>query len=147
MNVEPQQHGPVTRLMIARYLVCSDDPNPVHVDEPFARSLGFPSVIAQGMLSAGWIAEALVRVVGQDRVRSFAVRFSAPVYPGEMVSVGANSLRRWSEGDISFEELDIYAEVEGSRRVNGTAVVDTGAATRRSLDADLAPSAHETEDS
>jgi len=124
MTLEPQLHGPITRLMLARYLVCSDDPNPVHVDEPFARSLGFPSVIAQGMVSYGWLAEMLTRAYGADNIRSLAARFSSPVFPGEEVTVGGTQTRRWVEGGSTFMELDVFADVAGSHRMTGIAVVE-----------------------
>ena len=47
MNLPPPlEIGPITRTDIVRYAGASGDLNPIHHDEGFATSAGFPSVLA-----------------------------------------------------------------------------------------------------
>lgn len=73
---------PVTRLGLCYMTAALDDPNPVHVDEPFALSRGLPSVIAHATVSYGLAGVALERWVGIEHVRRLSARFQRPVLPG-----------------------------------------------------------------
>ena len=44
---------PLERQHFVRYAGASGDFNPLHYDDGFATRVGFPSVIAQGMFTAG----------------------------------------------------------------------------------------------
>lgn len=76
-------HAPVTRVEIAWYMVASYDRNPIHVDEPFARAAGLPSVVGQGMLPLGYCASRLVAEVGHARLRGLGGEFVGSVLPGD----------------------------------------------------------------
>lgn len=82
-------HDPLTRVQIAWYLVASYDRNPIHVDEPFATAAGFPSVIGQGMIPLGWLANRLVDEVGAQRLRGLGADFMRPVLPGDRLTTEA----------------------------------------------------------
>lgn len=81
----------LTRTDIVRFAGASGDFNPVHHDEMYARALGFPTVFAMGMLTAGMLANRLSDQAGIERVRDLAIRFVAPTWPDE---------------DLSFEIVD-----------------------------------------
>lgn len=82
-----ERHAPITRLEIAWYRVASYDLNPIHVDEPYARAAGFPSVVGQGMFPLGFLGRQLTSLVGLERIRSLGGDFVGPVLPGdELVS-------------------------------------------------------------
>jgi acyl dehydratase len=80
----------------------SGDRNPLHSDPDFAKAVGFPRPILHGLCTYGLTCRAVLsawcdndptRILGHD------VRFSAPVFPGETVSVAM-----WKDGPIvSFE--------------------------------------------
>ncbi len=73
------------------------DRNPLHVDPEVARSAGFPRPILHGLCTYAIAAHAVLAVHADSspsRLRSFDARFTAPVYPGEMLSVEA-----WKNGD------------------------------------------------
>jgi acyl dehydratase len=76
-------HAPVTRVEIAWYLVASYDRNPIHVDEPFARAAGFPSVVGQGMIPLGYLASRLVAQIGHARLRGLGADFVGSVMPDD----------------------------------------------------------------
>lgn len=75
--------GPLTRTDFVRYAGAGGDFNPIHHDEPMAVAAGMPSVFGMGLLHAGMLGIRLARWVGPDNVRSFTVRFTGQVWPGD----------------------------------------------------------------
>jgi acyl dehydratase len=66
----------------------SGDYNTLHADPAVARAAGFARPILHGLCTYGMAAHALLRSVCRydaARIRSVAVRFTAPVTPGETV--------------------------------------------------------------
>lgn len=79
------------------YRLCGDH-NPLHADPAVARAAGFARPILHGLCTFGMAAHGLLRMCcGYDPARLLAIegRFSAPVFPGETVSVDA-----WREADV-----------------------------------------------
>ena len=72
--------GPLTRTDFVRYAGASNDFNPLHHDDEYARAAGHPSVFAHGMFSAGLLASYLVAWFGPDSVRAFSVTISVLPY-------------------------------------------------------------------
>jgi acyl dehydratase len=83
------------------YRLCGDR-NPLHSDPAFARRAGFPRPILHGMCTYGLTCRAVLQTYADYDPAAFrrhAARFSAPVFPGETVTVDL-----WRDGDvISFE--------------------------------------------
>ncbi len=71
------------RPQLADFSEGTEDPNPIHVDEAFAKAAGFPTVLQQGPMTTAHFARLLAAEVGQDRLRWLDVTFTAPVFPGE----------------------------------------------------------------
>lgn len=62
------------------------DRNPLHVDPEVAARAGYPRPILHGLCTLGHAGHALLRAAcdyDASRLRSMAVRFTAPVFPGE----------------------------------------------------------------
>lgn len=99
-DVLPERRvGPLTRTDFVRYAGAGGDFNPIHHDEPMALDAGMPSVFGMGLLHAGMLGLQLARWVGPDSIRSFAVRFTGQVWPGDVLTfsgrveaVGADGL-------------------------------------------------------
>jgi acyl dehydratase len=101
----------VKREDVKAYADASGDQNPLHQDDDFARSVGFPGIIAHGMFSMAHLVTALRDWVGDPgALRSIAVQFRAVVYMDEtLVAKG----RVASTDEASREvTLDLWAEVE-----------------------------------
>jgi acyl dehydratase len=78
---------PTSRAQAATYRL-SGDRNPLHIDPETARSAGLERPILHGLSTMGLIARALIHVCGQGqaaRLREIALRFTAPVYPGDSI--------------------------------------------------------------
>jgi acyl dehydratase len=78
--------GPITRTDIVRYAGASGDFNPIHHDEGFATSAGFPTVFSIGMFQAGLLATYATDWLGADNVRRFTVRFKEQVWPDDVLT-------------------------------------------------------------
>lgn len=66
----------------------SGDYNPLHADPEVARAAGFTRPILHGLCTFGMAAHAIVKACCEYdavRIKSMAVRFTAPVYPGETI--------------------------------------------------------------
>ena len=76
----------------------SGDYNPLHSDPDHAQKVGFPRPILHGLCTLGVAGHALLKTVcdyDPARLKSMAVRFSAPVYPGETLRT-----EMWQDGKI-----------------------------------------------
>jgi len=80
----------------------SGDRNPLHSDPEFAKRAGFPRPILHGMCTYGITCRAVLQTYAEydaARFKSHAARFSAPVFPGETITVDL-----WKDANvISFE--------------------------------------------
>ena len=61
--------GPLERIQLTRYAGASGDFNPIHQDDEFAKAAGMGGVFAHGMLSMGFVAQAVSDWAGAGRVR------------------------------------------------------------------------------
>jgi acyl dehydratase len=77
--------GPLTRTDFVRYQGASGDFNPIHHDEGFAQSAGFPTVFSVGMLQAGLLATYCTDQFGPGNVRRFKVQFREQVWPDDVL--------------------------------------------------------------
>jgi acyl dehydratase len=70
----------VNRANLVEYAGASLDRNPIHWDERFARSVGLPDIIAQGMFTMGSAINVVSDWVGDaGRVAEYGTRFTKPV--------------------------------------------------------------------
>jgi acyl dehydratase len=76
----------------------SGDYNPLHADLELAEKLGFAAPILHGLASYGVAARAVLQaceITVADRLKSFVLRFTSPVYPGETISTEI-----WKDSDV-----------------------------------------------
>lgn len=70
----------VSRADLVAYAGASGDMNPIHWNEPFARSVGLPNVIAHGMFTMGAAVGLVTEWVGDPgAVVDYQTRFTKPV--------------------------------------------------------------------
>lgn len=117
--------GPITREDLARYAAASGDPNPIHVDEEFAKSAGYPGVFAHGMLSMGYLGEMLVSAGGgPEAVRKFRTRFAKLTWPGDRLACRGVVTAVRDEPGVRVVDCEIWTETQdGERKVTGTATL------------------------
>src|SRR5437763_8750253 len=78
------------------------DRNPLHSDPESAKRSGFPRPILHGLCTYGITCRAVLQAItgfDPDQIKSHQARFSAPVFPGDTITVDL-----WKDGkEISFE--------------------------------------------
>ena len=94
---------PLTRTDFVRYQGASGDMNPIHHDEGYARSAGFPTVFAVGMLGAGILGTYVAELFGPENVRKFKVQFREQAWPDDVLTyIGTVVARRENELDLEL---------------------------------------------
>ena len=80
---------PSDRAQLKAFSDGTQDPNPIHVDETFAKAAGFPTVLQQGPMTTAQFARLLEEHAGAGRLSLIDVFFTAPVFPGESLVLKA----------------------------------------------------------
>jgi len=88
-----------------RYAAASGDDFAIHLDDEFARQVGLPGRIMHGLCTMAFAGRAVLEAAEIDdprAVKRIAVRFSAPLFPGEDVTT-----RVWRvDGAFGFESVN-----------------------------------------
>jgi acyl dehydratase len=110
-ELPPLVKPPVDRSQVARFAGATGDYGPLHVDEPFARNAGFPSVLVPGMLAMGFLGELVTDWLRGARVRRFGARFVKIVWPGDVVTVrGRVADRRFEAAGRYAVDIEVWGE-------------------------------------
>jgi acyl dehydratase len=74
--------GPIDRATLALFAGASNDHVRLHIDSDYARAAGLQDVIAHGMLTMAYLAQAVACWAPQHRLLRWNVRFTAitPLY-------------------------------------------------------------------
>lgn len=117
----PWRIDEVTRTDFVRFAGASGDFNPIHHDDEFARSKGYPSVFGHGMLVAGFLSKYLTDWAGIHTTRWLGFRFHTQVWPGDSLTLSGRVVRRFEEGGEHRAECELSAvnqngEVLGSAK-------------------------------
>jgi acyl dehydratase len=96
---------PVADDQTARYAEASGDHFAIHLDDAFAQTVGLPGRIVHGLCTMAFAGRAALEAAGvadPSEVKRLAVRFSAPLFPGETVTT-----RVWQvDGGYGFESVN-----------------------------------------
>lgn len=117
--------GPITRDDLKAYGAASGDPNPIHLDDEFAKNAGYTGVFAHGMLSMGYLGEFLVQAGGSpESVRKFRARFAKLTWPGDVITCKGTVTAVRDENGARLVDCDIWTEnQDGERKVTGSATL------------------------
>jgi acyl dehydratase len=80
-----------------RYAAASGDHFVIHLDDEAARALGLPGRILHGFCTLAFTARAVCQAAGGGDPARIAARFSAPVFPGDVLTT-----RVWELGDHRY---------------------------------------------
>ena len=103
----------------------SADRNPLHADPEVARAAGFARPILHGLCTYGIACRAIVQTCAANdaaQLRSLAVRFTAPVFPGETLRTEI-----WNDGCDTHGARAVRLRCVAVER--GTIVLSDGRAT------------------
>ena len=116
--------SPITTTQLVRYAGASDDYNRIHYDVPYAVEAGLGGIIAHGMLTMGFIGRALTDWAGpRGNVKHLDARFTAPVRPGDTVTVTGTVVNKTSIGGVGQAKCSMQARVGEKTVATGEAVV------------------------
>jgi acyl dehydratase len=116
----------VSRERIALFSEGTEDPNPIHVDEAFARRAAFPTVLQQGPMTTAHFARLLEEHVGRGNLEVLDVNFTAPVFPDEVLRLVATV----SEPGARVTCALAAAKADGTETARGQAIFRAGRRTR-----------------
>ena len=91
---------PVADDQTVRYADASGDHFAIHLDDDFARSVGLPGRIVHGLCTLAFAGRAVLEAAGVEDphgIRRLAVRFSAPLFPGDTLTT-----RVWQLDDTTY---------------------------------------------
>ena len=116
----PREFGPLTRTDFVRYQGASGDFNPIHHDDEFAQSAGYPGAFSVGMLQAGILATYATDWLGPRNVRKFGVQFREQVWPGDRLVCSGRVVNRDDAARTVDLEL-VVTRIGGGTAIRGTA--------------------------
>jgi acyl dehydratase len=105
-----------------RYAEASGDPNPIHTDPEFAKSVGLPGVILHGLYSMAQVARAHTEAAGGDprSLKRLSVQFRGMGFPEQEITI-TSAVREDADGEVV---VSCDAEQNGKRIIrNGQAVL------------------------
>jgi acyl dehydratase len=101
----------VRREDVKAYADASGDQNPLHQDDNFAQSVGFPGIIAHGMFSMAHLTKALTDWLGDPgALKRMRVQFRAVVYMDETLVARARIVSL--DPSTNRAKLEIWGEVD-----------------------------------
>jgi acyl dehydratase len=87
-----------------RYAAASGDPNPIHTDPEFAKSVGLPGIILHGLWTMAQVARANAAVTGGDprALKRLSVQFRGMGFPEQEIVI-TSTVKSVDDGRIVTE--------------------------------------------
>jgi acyl dehydratase len=100
------------KYLTVRYAGASGDFNPIHIDEEFARAVGFPGKILHGLWTMAQVARAQTEAGGgPESLRRLSVQFRGMGFPEQELIV-RSTVREVVDG---VAKIDTTAEQSGRK--------------------------------
>src|ERR687891_1825305 len=98
-----------------RYAAAAGDPNPIHTDPEFAKSVGLPGCILHGLYSMAQVARANTAAAGGDprKLKRLSVQFRGMGFPEQEITV-SGTVKDERDGRVV---VDTVAE-QGGNQIN-----------------------------
>lgn len=113
----------IDRVQLAKYAGAANDFAPLQVDDALARSLGMPSVVAPGPLSAAFVSQLATDWARGTPVKKLTMKFSRMVWPGDTLTSKGRVFDRWGEGGKYHVELDVRTENQKGELVGRGSII------------------------
>ena len=121
----PELHVTPDEGLTKRYAAASGDPNPIHTDEEFAKSVGLPGCILHGLWTMAQVARAHTEAADGDprALKQLEVQFRGMGFPEQEVVVTS----KVTDAEGGRIVTDTVAEQSGNQIIrNASAVLETG---------------------
>ncbi len=116
----------ITQQNINLYAEASQDFNPVHIDEDFARKTPLGGTVAHGMLILAYVSQMMTTAFGQRWLVAgqLNVRFKAPARPGDTITVSGKISRLKKDNGQTIINCDVLCSNEkGEPVITGEAIL------------------------
>jgi len=115
---------PISRASLALYAGASGDHNPIHIDTDYTDQIGFPDVIAHGMLIMGYLGRILTDNINQSKILEYDVRFIYVTNIGDQLTCSGIVKRICEIDDKKELELDMIVKNQfNDIKLNGYSLV------------------------
>ena len=121
-QLHEREYGPLTITDFVRYQGASGDFNPIHHDDAFAKSAGFPEPFSVGMLQAGILGSYVTDLFGAENVRRFSVQFREQVWAGDRLICTGEVVAISDGADAGTGERSIDLKLNVARVGGGSAI-------------------------
>jgi acyl dehydratase len=116
--------GPIQQIQLTRYAGASGDFNPIHQDDEFAKAAGMGGVFGHGMLTMGFVAQAVTDWAGAGTVKKLGVRFAGLVRLKDVITCKGRVLGKSSKNGRHLVDVELWAENQkGEKVLTGKATV------------------------
>jgi len=126
MNL-PEIKKLVTQSNINLYAEASQDFNPIHIDEDFAKKTPLGGTIAHGMLILAYVSQMMSIAFGRSWLAGgkLNVRFKTPARPGDTITVSGKICKLNKSGEQTFINCDVLcSNQKGETIITGVAKVE-----------------------
>jgi acyl dehydratase len=108
-----------------RYAEASGDPNPIHIDEEFAKSVGFPGKILHGLWSMAQVARAHTEAAGGDprSLKRLSVQFRGMGFPEQEIVV-TSTVKEADDARVVTETVAAQGDNQIIRNAEAELAVD-----------------------
>ena len=103
----PSSKLTITRTHIVKYIGAGGDFFPIHHDEEFAKSVGLPSVFANGLMHGGMLTRIITDWAGDGRVKRYKIRFATMVWPGDTLTFAGHAVRKYQQDGQNLVDCEL----------------------------------------
>lgn len=116
-KLQAAPRSPISRLQIAQFAAAADDFCPLNLDDESARNAGFSSAYAPGLMSLGFVEEALRGFGANMRILSLSGTFQRLIWPGDRLEAKGLVLRRYQKNSEHRIEISVWCENQNTEVV------------------------------
>ena len=99
---------PLTRMGLVRYAGASGDFNTIHIFDSEAQKVGYPAVIAHGMLTAALQSRVAEAWIGDDyRLKDYSLKMTGPVFSDDVLSFNGTVTEVDEAADTAKAEFNV----------------------------------------
>jgi len=123
----PEIKKSITQENINLYAEASQDFNPIHINEGFARNTPFGGTIAHGMLILAYVSQMMTNAFGRSWLAGgkLNVRFKAPARPGDVITVSGKIRKLDKSEEHTLVDCEILCSTQqGEAVITGEAKVE-----------------------
>jgi acyl dehydratase len=114
----------ISRTHIIKYVGAGGDFQQIHHDEEYAKSIGLPSVFANGLMHGGMLARVVTDWAGDAVIKQYRLRFKTIVWPNDTLTFKGQVLKKYKEAENHLVDCSLsVVNQKGESAIEGEATV------------------------